>query len=96
MIRLDDTIAINDSLMAADLDGEMVLLDTESGIYFGLNPVGARIWELTSEPYLVKDIINVLADEYAVDVEKLAGDVLSFVNSLYQRSLVHVIATVEV
>ena len=96
MIRLDDTITVNEDLMVADLDGEMVLLNTQSGTYFGLNEVGSRIWELASEPRMIKDILDALANEYSVDQKQLEGDVLHFINSLFQRSLVHVIAPVEV
>lgn len=96
MIRLDDTVVINEDLMVADLDGEMVLLDTQSGTYFGLNQVGSRIWELTSEPYRIQDVVTVLLDEFAVSKEQLEQDVLHFVNSLSQKSLIHVVAAVEV
>jgi len=96
MIRLDDTITVNEDLMVADLDGEMVLLNTHSGTYFGLNEVGSRIWELASEPRMIKDILDALANEYSVDQKQLEGDVLRFINSLSQRSLVHVVAAVEV
>ncbi|MBX2819497.1 MAG: lasso peptide biosynthesis PqqD family chaperone [Rhodothermaceae bacterium] len=96
MIRLDDTITVNEDLMVADLDGEMVLLNTQSGTYFGLNEVGSRIWELASEPRMITDILDALANEYSVDQKQLEGDVLHFINSLFQRSLVHVVATVEV
>ena len=82
--------------MVADLDGEMVLLDTQSGAYFGLNPVGSRIWELASEPQMIKDIISMLMSEYSVSEEQLTEDVLNFVNSLFKRALIHVIDAVEV
>ena len=96
MIRLDDTITVNEDLMVAVLDGEMVLLNTQSGTYFGLNEVGSRIWELASEPKMIKDILHTLAQEYSVDQTQLEGDVLQFINSLFKRSLIHVVATVEV
>ena len=74
----------------------MVLLDTQSGTYFGLNAVGSRIWELASEPYRIQDVVTVLLDEFAVSKEQLERDVLHFVNSLFQKSLIHVVAAVEV
>jgi hypothetical protein len=36
--------------VSCNLAGEAVILNTKSGIYFGLKPVGARIWELVQEP----------------------------------------------
>ena len=81
--------------MIADLDGETVLLDTESGHYFGLNSVGTRIWELASDARSVKEIVSLLLSEYTVSAEQLEIDVLGFVNNLAQRSLIEVVEEVE-
>ena len=95
MIHLDDTITVRQNLMVADLDGETVLLDTESGYYFGLNSVGTRIWELASEARPLKEIVALLVNEYAVAEHQLEKDVLGFVNSLAQRCLIQVVEEVE-
>ncbi len=82
--------------MAADLDGETVLLDTQSGRYFGLNAVGTRVWALANESRSVKDMVSVLSSEYEVPPAQLEQDVLNFLNSLEQRGLVHVVTHADV
>ena len=46
--------------MSSELAGEAVILDMESGTYFGLNEVGARVWSLIQEPRAVRDIQDAL------------------------------------
>ena len=42
-ISLDSTITVGKNAVFRDLDGEAVILDLESGTYFGLNDVGTRM-----------------------------------------------------
>ena len=36
--------------VCGELEGEAVILNLRSGIYFGLSAVGARIWQHIQEP----------------------------------------------
>ena len=42
--------------VSCDLGGEAAILDLKSGIYYGLDPVGTRIWSLIQQPKAVRDI----------------------------------------
>ncbi|HYI12182.1 MAG TPA: PqqD family protein [Thermoanaerobaculia bacterium] len=53
---------------------ELVLLDLHRGIYYGLDPVGARIWQLLSEGAGEGEIVARLGEEYDVERETLAAD----------------------
>ncbi len=67
---------------------EMVLLDYDRGIYYGLNPVGARVWQLLAEGEAVERILDVLADEYDVSREVLEADVAALLGDLEAKRLV--------
>jgi len=41
----------NKRLLASRMDDEIVMMHPESGKYFALNPVAARIWELLETPH---------------------------------------------
>ena len=65
-------------------NGEAVLLHAESELYFGLDPVGLRVWELLSEFGSLEPTISQLENEFDVDpatlrtdVEKLVGELLA-------------------
>lgn len=75
------------SVLFRDLGGESVLLDVESGFYFGLDEVGTRIWTLLEQHREVDPVCRVLAREYEVDEETLVSDVTAFVGTLVQRGL---------
>src|ERR1700730_14483347 len=42
--------------VSCDLAGEAVILNLKNGIYFGLDPVGARIWSLIQKPTTFADL----------------------------------------
>ena len=45
-ILLEHTFLLSKDAVCRDLDGEAVILDLSAGIYFGLNAVGTRMWQL--------------------------------------------------
>ena len=46
---LDAMFRIPDEVIFRELDGEAVILNLDTGIYFGLDAVGTRIWRLIEE-----------------------------------------------
>jgi hypothetical protein len=71
-----------------DLDGEAVLLESESGMYYGLNELGTRIWVLLQEHGQLEPAFRVLLDEYEVPAERLQRELQEFVQRLASRGLV--------
>ena len=74
--------------MARQLGEETVILDLESGTYFGLDPVGARIWQLMKEGKSLAEICDVMLDEYEVSREKLERDASALAQDLAARNLI--------
>ncbi|MBX3279807.1 MAG: PqqD family protein [Acidobacteria bacterium] len=74
------------------LGDEMVLLNLETGYYFGLNPTGARLWELISEGRGLEDAGPVLMAEYDVDESVLSVDLENLVGELLSRGLIDRVA----
>jgi len=44
--------------MAADMDGEMVMMSVSQGSYFAINEVGALIWSTLETPKTVSEITD--------------------------------------
>ncbi|HEU4993251.1 MAG TPA: lasso peptide biosynthesis PqqD family chaperone [Gemmatimonadaceae bacterium] len=76
--------------VSSDLGGETILLSMENAMYYGLDEVGSRIWELVREPVRVSDIRDVIADEYDVDVDRCEADVLAFLREMIAKGLVQI------
>jgi hypothetical protein len=90
MIDSQATVVAAPGLASADLGGEAVLLDADSGRYFGLNEVGLRIFQLAQEPRTVEAIRSALRAEYEVEEEVLVRDVDTFLRLLSERNLIHI------
>ena len=73
---------------SVDLDDEGVILDLDSGIYYGLEGIGQRIWELLDEPVSHTDLMLRLKDEYDVGEDILSKDVAQFLKQLLENELV--------
>ena len=76
--------------VAADLGAEAVILHLKSGIYYGLNTSGARIWCLIQEPRTVSEIQNLILEEYEVEPERCATDLRALLRQLANEGLVEV------
>ena len=81
-------VAISETVLFRDLDGEAVLLATESGLYFGLNEIGTRMWTLLHLHGETETVCHALLSEYDVPEERLREDLSSFVDALVIRGLV--------
>lgn len=88
MISERTIVAAASRNVSVDLDNESVILDTVSGVYFGLDGVGQRIWELIAEPCPVQTVHAALVQEYAVDSNRCLSDLLSFLNKLHAEGLI--------
>ncbi len=77
--------------VSVDLASESVILDTDSGVYFGLNEVGRRIWQLLSSPQQVCAVQAALVREFDVEPEQCRSDLLRFLQDLADRGLIEVV-----
>ena len=73
--------------MSRLVDDETVLLDLESGMYFGLDGVGKRIWESVADGKSLGDIAAIITAEYDVDESQALADVIAFASDLVERGL---------
>src|ERR1700682_4994465 len=76
--------------VSCDLAGEAAILNIKSGVYYGLDPVGARIWNLVQEPRAVVDIQNTITSEYDVEPDRCARDLFGLFEKLLAEGLIEV------
>lgn len=77
-------------VLCQDVGGEVVLLDLASERYFGLDPVGTRIWNLIDQDQPLQHVLEILCAEYDAPRERLEGDLLALVAQLADAGLVTV------
>ena len=76
--------------ISCDLADEVAILNLESGVYYGIDAVGALIWNLVQQPRTMGAIRDALLDEYDVDPERCEGDLRAFLTELASAGLVEV------
>ena len=90
-VSLDCFVAINgEDVVSRELEGEAVMLNLESGVYFGLNEIGTRIWALIQEHGSLRKVFEAMQREYDVAPETLEKDLLRLVGELRGKGLVTV------
>ncbi len=84
-------VARGDSVVWADVEGELVLLRPETGGYFALNETGADLWRLLADgPAAEQDLVGHLIDGYVVEPSLAAADVRRFLADLETHGLLAV------
>jgi hypothetical protein len=79
-------------LLANELsESEAVMLDIESGTYFGLRDVAKAIWDRLEQPVRVQDLCSQLTEEFEVDPTTCRREVDSFLADLHAKGLLEVV-----
>ena len=86
----DSIISAVKEQVSCDLAGEAAILDLKSGQYYGLNPMGARIWTLIQEPRSIAEVLNTLLNEYEVDASQCEQDVMALVQKMAATGLIEI------
>ena len=91
-VSLDSTVQRNPQMMFTDLDDAVVMMDADKGMYYELDPVGARIWTLLATERSVKEICALLVAEFDVTPEACRDDVREFLEKAQELGIVAVAA----
>lgn len=75
------------SILAADMNGETVMMDIDSGKYYNLGPIGGRIWELLEKPCTLAGLVDALVQEYEVSPVQCMADVLPFLQQMLDAGI---------
>jgi hypothetical protein len=86
----NSTIEASKDQISVDVEGEVVLLNLKSGIYYGLEGVGARIWNLIQSPKVISEIEEVILREYEVNTESCKFDLNNFIQKLRAEGLIEI------
>jgi coenzyme PQQ synthesis protein D (PqqD) len=89
VVELSTVVAVPNQV-SSSLGDEAVILELTQGVYYGLNEVGARIWELLQQPRRVGEIRDLILDEYEVAPQTATRDLLALLAELAERGLIEV------
>lgn len=92
-IALTDVFRVSPNQVASAVGEDLAILDLDHSIYYGLDAVGARIWELLQEPTPLTQVVSKLVSEFEVDEATASEDLLALVRELLDKQLVEVCAS---
>ncbi|MCA0197305.1 MAG: PqqD family protein [Proteobacteria bacterium] len=87
-VTLDHQVQCSGEVLMQEVGGEAVLLDLTSERYFGLDPVGTRIWQLLADTPSLAQVHATLCHEFDATPERIGEDLLALVGQLNEAGLV--------
>lgn len=78
---------VSGGLTWREVNGELVVMELESGHYHLFNPVGGKIWLGLASNRPLNDIARELAQGYDVEWERAQKDITAFMATLMRKGL---------
>ena len=89
---MGEQIVIPDEVLFKTVGDEIILLNLESGIYYGLDPIGSRFWAILEEEHDVDAALSRMGEEFEVDAATLERDCRELLGELRERGLVRMVS----
>jgi hypothetical protein len=80
-------VAVKDQV-SCNLGEESAILNLKSGVYYTLDPVGARVWGLLQQPRSIHEVRDMLLSEYDVERELCEQDLYALLEKLLGEGLI--------
>lgn len=74
--------------VSCPLGDEAAILNLKNTVYYGLNPVGARVWNLLQQPRTIGELRDRLLDEYEVEAGRCESDLLELLEKMMSEGLI--------
>jgi hypothetical protein len=93
---MDASLSVHSVVVAASeqvscpLGEESAILNLKNSVYYGMNPVGTRVWNLLKQPRSIGELRDTLLDEYEVDAELCERDLLDLLERMRSEGLIEV------
>ena len=89
-ITLTSMVVATKGQMSSELAVQEVILNLQSGVYYGLDAVGAFIWKQLQSPRAVAEIRDAMIARYNVDAARAERDLLALLEQLRQTGLIEI------
>ena len=84
---LNNRALVPDAVITRELDGETILLNLDTGIYFGLDKVGTDVWRAIRTVGTLGEALDLVQSEYDVEPAVLRVDFLRLIDELLAKGL---------
>ena len=87
-LTINSRVVVPESVIAREVAGETVILDLDSGTYFGLNPTATDMWRAIAAGGSLGDALAIVERAYEVDPTVLRDDLLRLTEQMLRRRLI--------
>ena len=88
VLTMASQVRIPDSIAVHDLQGELLLLNSTTGVSVSLDPMGTRMWQLIQEHHALDKVLDALLHEYDVTEAQCEQDLLSFMARMLEQGFI--------
>ena len=86
-VSFADRVTVASDVLFRLVSDEAVLVNLNTETYLGLNPVGARMWNVLTDASSIQAAYDLLLQEYDVEPSQLRRDLEEFVAQLLEHQL---------
>lgn len=87
---LDDEVRVPERVEFSRVRDQIALLNVETGVYFGLDEIGARMWDLICEHRKLRVAAERMESDFDVEPDRLREDLLRLVRQLVEKGLLEI------
>jgi coenzyme PQQ synthesis protein D (PqqD) len=89
-LSLQTTVIVSSQQVSCPLGDEAAILNLKNSVYYGMNPVGATVWNLLKQPKTVAEIRDAIIEEYEVEKTRCERDLLILLEEMRSEGLIEV------
>jgi coenzyme PQQ synthesis protein D (PqqD) len=89
-LSLQTTVIVSSQQVSCPLGDEAAVLNLKNSVYYGMNPVGATVWNLLKQPKTVAEIRDAIIEEYEVEEARCEQDLLTLLEQMRSEGLIEV------
>jgi len=89
-LSVHSVVAATADQVSCPLDDESAILNLKNSVYYGVNAVGTRVWNLLQKPRSVRELRDTLLAEYDVEPEQCERDLLDLLETMRVEGLIEV------
>lgn len=84
----ESIVVVAHEQLTADVGEESVILSMKNEVYYGLDPVGTRVWHLIQTPRQIAELRETLLEEFDVEPARCERDLLELLEKLLAEGLI--------
>jgi hypothetical protein len=89
-IANESRVVVSKDQVACNMGEDATIVTWRNDVYYGLDPVGKRVWQLLQEPTTLAQICNILKADYEVEPAQLESDIRELLEQLAEQGLVEI------